>query len=110
MAKKEIAFMANRQKEKGTRFEHQIVATAEAAGLKAYRVPLSAAGSIKNDVHVKQGRTLWEIEAKKRADGFKFLYDNIQGADILVVGADRKPALAVIDLRDLFDIMAGKHD
>lgn len=102
--------MANRQKEKGTRFEHQIVDLAKKHNLDAYRVPLSGAGSIKNDVHVKQGRTLWEIEAKKRANGFKFLYENIEGADILVVGADRKPPLAVIDLRDLFDLMGGKHD
>ena len=101
--------MPNRQKEKGSRFEREIVELAKKHGLEAYRVPLSGAGTIKNDVHIKVGRTLWEIEAKKRADGFKFLYDNIEGADILVVGADRKRALAVIDLADLLDLLAGRH-
>lgn len=101
-------YMPNRQKNKGTRFEHHIVELAKQRDLVAYRVPLSGAGAIKNDVHIKQGRTLWEIEAKKRANGFKFLYDNIEGADILVVGADRRRALAVMDLEDLLDLLAGR--
>lgn len=100
--------MPNRQKEKGSRFERELVETAKKHGLESYRVPLSGAGSIKNDVHIKVGRTLWEIEAKKRANGFKFIYDNIDGADILVIGADRKKPLAVLDYEDLCDLLAGK--
>jgi len=98
--------MPNRQKEKGSRFERELVDKAKAHGLEAYRVPLSGAGSIKNDVHIKVGRTLWEIEAKKRADGFKFLYEHIADADVLVVGADRQKPLAVIDYEDFLDLLA----
>lgn len=100
--------MPNRSKEKGTRFENQLVQIAKAHGLDAVRVPLSGAGSIKNDVHIKIGREVWEIEAKKRANGFSFIYDNIEGADVLVIGADRKKPLAVLDYEDFLNLLAGK--
>ena len=101
--------MANRQKEKGSRFEREIVELARLRDLEAYRVPLSgSAEGFKNDVIIKKGRETWEVEAKKRADGFKFLYQHIDGADVLVVGADRKKPLAVVDLGDFLDLLGGK--
>ena len=100
--------MPNRNKEKGSRFERQLVDIAKAHNLEAYRVPLSGAGSIKNDVHIKVGREVWEIEEKKRANGFAFIYQNIEGADALVIGADRKKPLAVIDYEDFLNLLAGK--
>jgi len=101
--------MANRQKEKGSRFEREIVEMARLRDLEAHRVPLSgSAAGFKGDVHIKRGREVWVIEAKKRADGFKFLYQHLDGADVLVVGADRKQALAVLDLGDYLDLLAGK--
>jgi len=101
--------MANRQKEKGSRFEREIVEMARLRDLEAHRVPLSgSAAGFKGDVHIKKGREVWVIEAKKRANGFKFLYQNLDGADVLVVGADRKQALAVLDLGDYLDLLAGK--
>jgi len=99
--------MANRNKEKGTRFENQLVKTAKDHGLFAYRVPLSGAGSIKNDVHIRVGREVWEIEAKKRANGFSFIYDNLDGADVLVIGADRKRPIACLDYEDFLDLLSG---
>lgn len=101
--------LANRQKEKGSRFEREIVEMARLRDLEAHRVPLSgSAAGFKGDVHIKKGREVWVIEAKKRADGFKFLYQHLDGADVLVVGADRKQALAVLDLGDYLDLLAGK--
>ena len=101
--------MANRQKEKGSRFEREIVEMARLRDLEAHRVPLSgSAAGFKGDVHIKKGREVWVIEAKKRADGFKFLYQHLDGADVLVVGADRKQALAVLDLGDYLDLLADK--
>jgi len=101
--------LANRQKEKGSRFEREIVEMARLRDLEAHRVPLSgSAAGFKGDVHIKRGREVWVIEAKKRADGFKFLYQHLDGADVLVVGADRKQALAVLDLGDYLDLLAGK--
>ena len=100
--------MPNRQKQKGSRFESDCVKVAKDHGLNAYKVPLSGAGTIKNDIHIKVGRTLWEVECKKRNDSFKFLYKNIEPADILLVASDRKKTLAVIRYEDLCDLLAGK--
>jgi len=101
--------MPNRQKEKGSRFEREIVELARQRDMEANRVPLSgSAAGFKGDVHIKKGRETWVIEAKKRADGFKFLYQHLDGADILVVGADRKKPLAVLDLEDFLDLLSGK--
>ena len=103
--------MGKASRDKGGRFERELVNTARAHSLDAYRVPLSgAADGFKNDVIIKKGRETWEIEAKKRANGFKFLYDNIDGADVLVVGADRRKPLAVLDYEDFCDLLAGVHD
>lgn len=100
--------MPNRSKEKGTRFENHLVQIAKQHGLEAVRVPLSGAGSIKNDVHIKIGREVWELEAKKRANGFGFIYDNLEGADALIIGADRKRPLAVVDYEDFLNLLARK--
>jgi len=102
--------MGKASRDKGGRFERELVNTAKAHGLDAYRVPLSgSATGFKNDVIIKQGRTVWELEAKKRGSGFKFIYDNIEGADILVIGADRQKPLAVMDYEDFCDLLSGKH-
>ena len=101
--------MGKASRDKGGRFERELVNTAKAHGLDAYRVPLSgSAAGFKNDVIIKQGRTTWEIEAKKRASGFKFIYDNKEGADVLVIGIDRAKPLAVLDYEDFCDLLKGK--
>jgi hypothetical protein len=105
-----LTLMGKASRDKGGRFERELVNTAKAHGLEAYRVPLSgAAAGFKNDIIIKQGRTTWEVEAKKRATGFKFIYDNIVGADILVIGADRQKPLAVLDYEDFCDLLNGAH-
>lgn len=99
--------MPNRNKEKGSRFEREIVDKARLRELEANRVPLSGSASgFKGDVHIKKGRETWVIEAKKRASGFKFLYQHLEGADVLVVAEDRNRALAVLDLEDFLDLLA----
>ena len=57
------------------------------------------------------GGVKWTIEAKKRADGFKTIYQWLEkgDCDLLVIGADRKPALAVMPLADFFDLLKGRH-
>ncbi len=101
--------MPNRNKEKGSRFEREIVDKARQRDLEANRVPLSgSATGFKGDVHIKKGRETWVVEAKKRKSGFKFLYENLLGADVLVVSEDRNRALAVLDLEDFLDMLAGR--
>lgn len=94
-------------RDKGARFERQIVQAFEGAGICAERVPLSGAaqGSFAGDV-----LTTWlgknrKIECKKRARGFKFIYDNLEGNDALVVGADRKPPVVCMELGAFLDVL-----
>lgn len=89
--------MPNRSKQKGNRFEREVVNEAKGLGLGAYRVPLSGAcAGFKGDVMVA-GR---KLEVKKRASGFKQIYRWIYGFDGVVVGQDCREALIVIRLKD----------
>ena len=105
--------MGKASRDKGARFELEIKHTAEDHGLDAVRVPLSGATDFaKGDVVVtSHGGIKWTIEAKKRASGFKTIYGFLEkgDCDLLVIGADRKPALAVLPLEDFFDLLAGRH-
>ena len=105
--------MGKASRDKGARFELAIKHTAEDHGLDAVRVPLSGATDFaKGDVVVTSpGGVKWTIEAKKRANGFRTIYAWIEknDADLLVIAADRKPALAVLPLEDFFDLLAGRH-
>lgn len=83
--------MGKASRDKGARSEREF-----AALIGGERVPLSGAagGSFKGDV---QGLgMLWEV--KRRANGFKQLYDWIEDVDALAVRADRKEWLVVIPL------------
>jgi len=99
-------------RDKGARFEREIVGIAQAHDLDAVRVPLSGATSFaKGDVVVSNDVDSWTIECKKRANGFRTIYRWLEkgDCDLLVIGADRKPALAVLPLSDFFDLLAGRH-
>ena len=103
--------MGKPSRDKGQRFEREIVARAQSHGLTSKRVPLSGATDFqKGDVIVGNNVDDWVIEAKKRADGFKQIYGWLDtDCDLLVIQADRKPALAVLPLEDFFDLLAGRH-
>ena len=103
--------MAKASRDKGARFEREIVARAQSHGLTAVRVPLSGATDFaKGDVVVGNDVDDWVIEAKKRADGFKQLYSWLENdCDLLAIAADRQPMLAVLPLEDFFDLLAGRH-
>jgi hypothetical protein len=80
---------------KGTRFERAV-----ARALGGARVPLSGAagGSWSGDVILPNG---WRVECKRRAEGWRQLYAWLANADVVVVQADRQPALAVLPLARL---------
>ena len=85
-----------RNRERGAELELEVVHTWKAQGVESQRVPLSggAGGMFTGDVMVGG----YTIECKRRKDGFGPLYDALaqQGADFLVVRADRKPRLYVV--------------
>jgi|TARA_B110000091_G_C13371253_1_gene292291 Holliday junction resolvase len=96
---------------KGYRGEKQVQAQIAAHGHACRRVPLSGAaqgwpGDLVIDLPDAQGLI---VECKVRADGFRQLYQWLEGADVLTVKADRRPALAVLDLDTYSALLAKAH-
>jgi hypothetical protein len=88
---------------KGDRAEVRLVNLLQAAGFSAERVPLSGAshGRFGGDVILGADR---RVEVKIRADGFRELYRWLDGADLLVVRADRREPLVVVPLKLAIEI------
>lgn len=106
--------MVNKSKIKGDRFEREIRAKFESAGLNCDRIGLrSQAGQHECGDLVLNNDLI--IECKKRAGCFKKLYSWLekdsntgQPPDMLIVSADRKSPLVVLPL-DLFTIIVNKY-
>ena len=86
------------QRDKGKRFEREVVNTLKESGFfDAKRVPLSGLQEgFKGDVILKRTESSKELlgECKSRAGGFKLIYD------ALFIKHDRKPILVVMSLED----------
>jgi Holliday junction resolvase len=94
-------------RQKGNRFEREIVATLCGAGLDAFRIPLSGSmRGFKSDCVIRLAERELTIEAKSRARGFAFIYKAIEDADILCIKADRAEALAVMPLAELAALLS----
>jgi hypothetical protein len=96
--------MPNPSRQKGDRFERQIVAFLQERGINAERIPLSGSspfGSFSGyDLTVPILGTTLRAECKHIGGGFKTIYkwlDHGQN-EFLVIRADRSPPLAVIPL------------
>jgi len=78
--------------------------------IQCYRVPLSGASdAMKGDLILnKTGGDKWVIEVKCRKDGFKQIYDWKDTHDALVIKADNKKALVVVDFDDFLELVAGR--
>lgn len=122
--------MGKMQRDKGARFERQVVKALNEGGIKAERIPLSGAagGSFKGDIvamlplpvsnialnwAASRGETKptsfpITLELKKRAEGFKQIYSWLEGNDALVIGADRKDPLIVIPLSEWIKQVGGE--
>lgn len=100
--------MGKAQRDKGARFEREIVHALRAYGLRADRVPLSGASEgFKGDVRlIDHNEVSMTIECKKRAHGQKQIREWIEEADLLVLGADRQEALVVLRLKDFCELQA----
>jgi Holliday junction resolvase len=100
--------MSRACRDKGLRSERTIVRLLQERGFAAERIPLSGAagGRYSSDVSVPLLGVDRKIEVKCRADGFKELYRWLEGADFLIVHADRKPPLVVLPLKLAAEIAA----
>ena len=94
--------MPNLSKNKGDRFEREIIHLAEAFNLKAYRNRMSRAQPGESwDVSIA-GR---QIECKKRHSGFKKISEWMMGNDGVILGVDREKPLVVIRLEDWLKLL-----
>ena len=100
--------MSRSQRLKGVNAERELVRYfRDVRGYHARRVPLSGAlAHEKGDVIIEvpaldgDGVNRTTFEAKVRKDGFKQLYDWIDGHDALAIRADRKGWLIVTRVED----------
>ena len=100
--------MGKASRDKGARFEREVVHILQDYGRAGERVPLSGAagGSFSGDVTAPVLGDDWLIECKARARDFTRLYQWLDGADALVIKADRKRPLVVLDLRRALKILS----
>lgn len=100
--------MGKRSRDKGARFEREVVHILQDHGRAGERVPLSGAagGSYTQDVTAPVLGDDWRLECKSRARDFTRIYDWLDGADALVIKADRKRPLVVLDLRRALKILS----
>jgi Holliday junction resolvase len=93
-------------RDKGNRTERALVHLLQARGFAAERVPLSGAarGRFGGDVSVPLLGVDRRIEVKCRGNGFRQLYDWLEGHDFLVVKADRLEPLVVVPLKFAVEI------
>lgn len=88
-------------RDKGNRLERALVHALQDAGLAAERVPLSGAarGRFGGDLSVPMLGVDRRVEVKCRGTGFRQLYDWLDGADLLIVRADRCQPLVVLPFK-----------
>lgn len=94
-------------RQKGSRFEREVVAQLRAAGIVAHRVPLSgAAGGIySGDVHAEIGGRSRKIECKSRGRAWKDLYDYLDGNWALIVKRDHAEPLVVLPMATFTELV-----
>jgi Holliday junction resolvase len=97
-----------RSRDKGNRVERALVHALQGAGFAAERVPLSGAarGRFGGDLSVPLLGIDRRCEVKCRGNGFRQLYAWLNGADLLIVRADRSEPLVVLPLRLATEIAA----
>jgi Holliday junction resolvase len=88
-------------RQKGNRLERALVRALQDSGFAAERVPLSGAarGRFSGDVSVPLLGADRRVEVKCRGNGFRQLYAWLNGADLLIVRADRSEPLVVVPFR-----------
>lgn len=100
--------MGKMSRDKGARFEREIVNDLLGHGLKAQRVPLSGATNYaKGDVEVVAGfdsRTRFTGECKRRAS-LPRIFDELGDFDFLALRQDRGETLIVIRLKTFAELL-----
>lgn len=97
-----------RARRKGKRVEYKVRDLLRALG-PCERVPLSGTRALKGDLILQVGGKTLYVEVKARKRGLKFLYDSLEGKDMLVVKQDRHPPLIVMTINTLESLLPAKR-
>jgi len=96
--------MGRKERRKGTRVEYQVRNFFRQAGFECVRVPCSGnAEGFRGDLRLRVGKTELSVEVKVRKR--LFLYKWLSEADFLVVKADRKEPLLVMELGKFLELL-----
>lgn len=101
--------MGKASRDKGARYERELVNDFKGFGLEARRVPLSGATTYaKNDVEVTAnfaGKPTYSGEAKRRAGLPKFFTEALDGADFAAFRQDQGETLIVLRLKTFAELL-----
>ena len=101
--------MGKASRDKGARYERELVHDFTGYGLKARRVPLSGATEYaKNDVEVEAGfapNPVFSGEAKRRKSLPKFFTEALDGADFAAFRQDNGETLIVLRLKTFAELL-----
>jgi hypothetical protein len=102
--------MALKSNSKGKRGEREVVALARGVGLVANRTWHTAQDADplirRCDVMIGGHR----VQVRLRADGFRPVYDALEGVEIAFLRADRQPWLAVLPAERLLALLVHERD
>ena len=101
--------MSKSQRDKGARFEREIVNRLREKGIEAERVPLSGAsgGSYVGDVVIEGEKA--ELKVRKDGSGFTLLYRWKGDNTYLIVKTDRKEPLVIMEMSQYEKIKEKSH-
>ena len=101
--------MGKASRDKGARYEVELINAFKEYGLQAQRVPLSGATDFaKNDVQVVagfDGATMFSGEAKRRKQLPQFFTSALDGADFAAFRQDRGETLIVLRLETFAQLL-----
>jgi len=95
--------MGKASKDKGYRGENNLRHLLQDAGIDCERIPLSGASAITPSCDLLIGDD--QAEVKVRANGFTTFYKWLAGNEYLFVKADRRPYLAVMEIKTLIQLL-----
>jgi hypothetical protein len=98
--------MGKASRDKGNRFERELVNRLRTAGHDAYRIPLSGAQrGFNGDLVIRSLPDQPKLECKSRANGFQKLYQWLVGVKYLALKADREETLITMRYDDFLALL-----
>jgi Holliday junction resolvase len=106
--------MSSRSKQKGNRFEREVVNTAKSYGIESKRAYASNGLSLgygeEVDVLLTSKGKDWRVQCKVRKNIAKWIKPNTKEVDLQVVKEDRGKAYAVIPYDDFLELIQDEED